>query len=221
MYRPRLSFYTQWPIWPVAFKSGPKFLFYKSEIFWAIHCITNRRMWVWPLFLLPMVIYYYVFCQYSTWQTMLLLESWDSDARQSSSRSHFENNGWCCHAYCMHFWQSVSRYRYLYSKIWRRTGPDTVYKFDYYSCVLFLSTINLCTEVQSYGKLSCALAAPGMNVAVTLRTFTEISHRLGMLKAYGDNQYVSHRRKWCDIMVTLCNSSKIIGVCNARASLRC
>ena len=49
----------------------------KNTIF-LIHRITSRRMRVWPLFILPLVIYFHAFSRYSIWQTMLLQESFEN-----------------------------------------------------------------------------------------------------------------------------------------------
>ena len=46
----------------------------------VIHALTFnfRRMLVWPLFILPLVIYFHPFSEYSDGQTMLLQESFEN-----------------------------------------------------------------------------------------------------------------------------------------------
>ena len=60
--------------------TGLKYFFIdlKKPIFFVIHCVTSQRMQVSPLFILPLVIYFHAFSQYSVWQTMLLQESFEN-----------------------------------------------------------------------------------------------------------------------------------------------
>ena len=58
--------------------TGPKCFLLIKTLFFLIHRITSRRMRVWPLFILPLMIYFHAFSRYSVGQTMLLQESFDN-----------------------------------------------------------------------------------------------------------------------------------------------
>ena len=118
-----LSFRTQCPVGPVDDKGycpPPKkkklmarFFLFKKTLCFAIHRIASRMMQVWPLFILPLVIYFHVFSQYFVWQTMLLQESFENQMPSVEAAADRVLRTTGDAAAC------ISSYSWLYSKIRR------------------------------------------------------------------------------------------------------